>query len=109
MGTPWTRIAGRVNTAARHEAKRSPVDRDHPYARLTDLLTLRDVVENELDEHIIAARDRSSCSWDTLGGLLGMSRQGAQHRWRIAMERTGRAEYVGRRARTMGELDVKQD
>jgi len=76
-------------------------------ARLDELLPLARAVEQEVDEEIVRAREQGE-SWTMIGCALGVSKQGAQHRYRIAMTRSGRATTPGWTPRTMAEMDVKQ-
>jgi hypothetical protein len=108
MATPWTRLGSRIKSAAKREADRPEVDREHPAYRLRELQDFRVAVDREIDEEIVRARECGH-TWSDLGGVLGMSKQGAQHRWRMAMERTGRAVYTGEHARSMTAFKVKQD
>lgn len=107
MSTLWDRLGARVKRAGRSEEKPD----EHGYravARLDELLPLANVVRAEIDQEIIRAREQG-VSWEHLGSVLGMTKQGAQHRYRIAMTQTGKANpaWDGTVARTMGELGVK--
>ena len=107
MSTLWDRLGSRVKRAGRSEEKPD----EHGFraiARLTELLPLATAVTTEIDQEIIRAREQGA-PWAYLGAILGMSKQGAQHRYRIAMTRTGKATHCGTVARTMGELAVKPD
>ena len=107
MSTLWDRLGARVKRAGRSEEKPD----EHGYravARLDELLPLANAVRAEIDQEIVHAREQG-VSWGYLGSLLGMTKQGAQHRYRIAMTQTGKAIHHGTVARTMGELEVKPD
>ena len=107
MSSPWDRLAARVKRAGRSEDQPD----EHGYravARLDELVRLSAAVNQEIDREIIHAREQGA-QWQLLGGVLGMSKQGAQHRYRIAMTNTGGAVNRGWTARTMRDLEVKQD
>lgn len=108
MATPWDRLGARIK---RLRAEESQVPDELGYLAGERIRKIRDLalaVEQELDKEIVRARDQGA-SWSRLGDYLGMSKQGAQHRWRIAMTRTGGAVNPGWHARTMRDLVVKQD
>lgn len=92
MATPWDRLAARL--------KRLPAEHlvdEHGLLageRIEKLQEYMAAVEREIDEEIIRCRAQGA-SWPAVGRYLGMSKQGAQQRWRIAMVRTGREPYDG--------------
>ena len=108
MGNLWDQLAARVERARRSE-DRPDEHGARVMARLDELLPLAHEVEQEIDREIVRAREQGM-SWSLLGATLHMSKQGAQHRYRVAMVNLRRAEstVTGAAPRTMAELEVKR-
>ena len=100
MSTPWDRISKRVKLA--RPAEDQPDDHgQRSLARINELVPLRRLVEKEIDQEVVRAREQGA-SWTALGRMLLMSKQGAAHHWRIAV--TNPCVAV---PRTMGDLPTR--
>ena len=97
MSTPWDRISKQVRLAGRSEDQPDEQGQ-RALARINELAPLRRMIEGEINKEVVRAREQGA-TWSALGRVLLMSKQGAQHHWRIAVAGPHRAV-----ARTMSEL-----
>ncbi len=82
MRTPQQRLQKALDAFAQAE---------EPLARLDAVRQLRERAE-AVEAELVAAARESGCSWTKIGALYGMSKQGAQQRFRASAAHAPRPE-----------------